>query len=147
MCSNIDDLNMPYSTQFEYSCKPIQFFVTRDRSKFLISLESPDREVQKYLFSFFEFCFVVEKNEFFPHSVRKSDKTMKNALVFSVFYWYGLANSQINSIFGISVKNYIEPHLFKNKIFSMKNRPLVGYGQKFTKNRPEGDHRYIFHRK
>jgi hypothetical protein len=29
----------------------------------------------------------------------------------------------------------------------MKNRPLVGYEQKFKKNRPEGDHRYIFHRK
>ncbi len=97
MSSNIDDLNMPNSTYFEYSCKPISFFVTRDRNKCLISIESPDCALQKYLFSFFEFCFIVEKNEFFSHSVTKSDETMKNALVFSVFYCYGLANSQINN--------------------------------------------------
>ena len=72
----------------EFSSKPFQFFVTRDRSKCLISLESADRELQKYLFSFPKFCFIVERIEFFPHSVAKLDKRLKSGLVFSGFYYH-----------------------------------------------------------
>ena len=73
----------------DHSCKSIYFFVVKDRSNYLISLESSEHGLQKLSCNFFKFCFIAEKIELFPHLVAKSDKRLKNGFVFSGFYYHG----------------------------------------------------------
>jgi hypothetical protein len=71
---------MVYST---YLVNLSRFFIIRDRSNYLISLESSDHGLQKYLFSFSKFCFIVQKINFFAHDVAESGRTMKNGVSFA----------------------------------------------------------------
>ncbi len=85
---------MVYST---YLVNLSRFFIIRDRSNYLISLESSDHGLQKYLFSFFKFCFIVEKIKFFAHYVAKLGGTMKKEVVFHTmiqFYGKSIAYSE-----------------------------------------------------
>jgi hypothetical protein len=56
-------------------------------------------------------------------------------------------NIKINIIFRISVKNYVEPVTFEQKILFVKNRPVGDHRVIFRKKTGEGYHRSIFHKK
>jgi hypothetical protein len=74
-------------------------------------------------------------------------KLLKCCLYLAVFIIIAQVDSKINSIFGISTKNWTHSIFFWVKNFFSKNRPGGDHSEYFGKKGPEGDHRSIFRKK
>jgi hypothetical protein len=96
----------------EHSCKPIWLFVTRDNSNCLIFSQPSDHEQQKHLFCFSKFYFIVEKIALFSHLWYNPAKWWKNGSYLAVLNVIDHFWGKIVHIFGIHVKNCIEPYIF-----------------------------------
>ena len=71
-------------------------------------------------------------------------KVLKLHLYLTIFMMIAQYNSKTDSIFGLSVKNYIDSHTFREKNFSVENWPLGDLRHCLMRKKVEDGYRSIF---